>query len=147
MTKQRLHLEVITQEDTVYDDEVDMVLAPGFEGQIGILPGHIGLLTKLQAGELMIVQNTQLNILAVTGGLLNVFDNKITVMADSATRAEDIDVNKVEKAVAQAQETLKQKLSDRDFAIADADLRKAVLELKVAKKRRYQKTYATQTGS
>lgn len=137
MTAKKLQLEVITQEESVFKDEIDLVMAPAHKGQIGILPGHIGLLTKLQPGELYIVKGPSITILAISGGLLDVNLDKISIMADSATRATDIDIQKVEKAKARAEKALKEKLSDRDFAVAQADLRKAVLELKVAKKKHY----------
>ncbi len=133
----KLHIEVITQEQPILKDDVDLVMAPGHFGQIGILPGHIGLLTKLKAGELYILKGPNLTVLAVSGGLLDVHDNKVSIMADSAVRADEIDIAKVEAARVKAEKTLKEKLSDRDFAIAQSDLRKAVLELKVAKKRRH----------
>ncbi len=139
MAIKKLNLEVITQEKSVFKDEVDLILAPGHYGQIGILPGHIGLLTKLQAGELYIVKGPTVQILAVTGGLLDVHDNIVSVMADNASRADEIDIKKVEAAMKAAKETLKQKLSTKEFAIAEADLRKAVLELKVVKKRHHHK--------
>ena len=135
--QKKLALEVITQEESVFKDDVDLVLAPGYQGQIGILPGHIGLLTKLQPGELYILNGPSITILAVSGGLLDVNLDRISIMADSAVRADDIDIQKVEKAKARAEKALKEKLSSRDFAIAKADLRKAVLELKVANKKRY----------
>ena len=136
-TNKKLHLEVITQEREVFKDDVDLVLAPGHDGQIGILPGHIGLLTQLKSGELYIIKGASITILAVMNGLLDVNSNNVTVMTDSATRAEDIDIAKVEAAKAKAEEALKDKLSDRDYAIIQSDLRKAVLELKVVRKRRH----------
>ena len=138
-TLNKLLLEIITQERQVLKDEVDLVLAPGHEGQIGILPGHIGLLTKLQSGELYILKGASITILAVTGGLLDVHDNKVTIMADDAVRADEIDIRKVEQARTKAEDALRQKLSNKDFVVAQADLRKAVLELKVARKRRHYK--------
>jgi len=134
--RKTLHLEVLTQEKKVFKDSVDLILAPAHEGQIGILPGHIGLLTKLQPGELFIIKGPSITVLAVTDGLLDVHDDQVTVMADSAARADEIDIAKVEEAKTKAEEALKQKLSDKDFAIATAGLRKAILELKVVKKRR-----------
>ena len=135
--QKKLELEVLTQEEQVLKDEVDLILAPAHEGQIGILPGHIGLLTKITSGELYIVKGPSMSVLAVSGCLLDVNDDKVTIMADSATRADEIDIAKVEAAKHKAEEALKLKLSERDFAIAESDLRKAVLELKVAKKRRH----------
>ncbi|MFH0943478.1 MAG: ATP synthase F1 subunit epsilon [Candidatus Beckwithbacteria bacterium] len=131
----KLHLTVITQEKKVLEDDVDIVLAPGFAGQIGLLPGHIGLLTKLEPGELYIIKGPSMMVLAVSGGLLDIHNDSVSVMADSATRADEIDIAKVEVAKQKAEEALREKLSDKEFIIAEADLRKAVLELKVAKKR------------
>jgi F-type H+-transporting ATPase subunit epsilon len=132
----RLTLEIITQEAPIWEGEVDILLAPGADGQIGILPGHAALLTKLSEGELFIVTGPKMEVLAVSGGLLDVHNDKITVMADSAVRADEIDIYKVEQAKKKAEEALKQRLSSREYAIAEADLRKAVMELKVARRRR-----------
>lgn len=137
MAEKLLNLEIITQDAKVFDDQVHLVLAPSLKGQIGILPGHIGLLTKLSPGELFILKGPKMIVLAVAGGLLDVHQNKVVIMADSAVRVEDISIAKVEAAKKQAQAALKQKLSEREFAIAEADLRRAVLELKVARKRRH----------
>ncbi len=140
MAANKLQLSVITQEKIVLQDEVDLVLAPGWDDQIGLLPGHIGLLTKLQPGELFIFKGPSITVLAVSGGLLDIHNNRLSVMADSAVRAEEIDVAKVEAAKQKAEEALKERLSGHEFALAEADLRKAVLELKVAKKR-YRRQY------
>jgi len=135
--QKKLHLEVITQEGLSFKGEVDLIMAPGHQGQIGILPGHIQLLTQLEPGELFILQGPSVSILAVSGGLLDVHQDQVTVMADSAVRAEEINIAKVEKAKQSAENALKEKLSAKEFAVASADLRRAVLELKVAQKRRH----------
>lgn len=140
MATKKLNLEVITQERSVFKDEVDLILAPAHYGQIGILPGHIGLLTKLQPGELFILKGPSMEVLAITGGLLDVHDNIVSIMADNASRADKIDIKKVEAAKKAAEEALKKKLSTKEFAIAEADLRKAILELKVVKKRHQYKS-------
>lgn len=131
----RLQLEVITQEKKILSESVDIVIAPAHDGQISLLPGHIGLLTRLQAGELYVIAGPSMSILAISGGLLDIHENKVTVMAESAVRADEIDIAKVEAAKAKAEEALKERLSATEFAVAEADLRKAVLELKVAKRR------------
>lgn len=136
----KLKLEVLTQETRAYDGEVDIVLAPGAEGQIGILPGHAALLTKLTAGELFIFDGPRIEILAVGGGLLDVHNNEVSVLADSAVRADAIDIYKVEEARKKAEESLKEGLSGREYALASADLRRAVLELKVARRRHFTRT-------
>lgn len=136
----KLKLEVLTQETRAYDGEVDIVLAPGAEGQIGILPGHAALLTKLTVGELFIFDGPRIEILAVGGGLLDVHNNEVSVLADSAVRADAIDIYKVEEARKKAEESLKEGLSEREYALASADLRRAVLELKVARRRHFTRT-------
>ena len=137
MALKKLHLEIITQERYVFKDEVDLVLAPGYDGQIGLLPGHVGLLTKLVAGEVFIFKGPSLSVMAVTGGLLDIHDNQVSIMADGAIRAEEIDIAKAEEAKRKAEEALREKLSDQEFALVEGDLRKAVLELKVARKHHY----------
>ncbi|MEA3355677.1 MAG: ATP synthase F1 subunit epsilon [Patescibacteria group bacterium] len=139
----KLNLEIISQEAKLLDEAVDMVLAPTVMGQIGILPGHISLFTILKAGELILVTGPYYDIFAVTGGFLNVNQDKITVLADSAIKARDIDIKKVEQAKLKAQEAMKQKLSERDFKVAESDLRKAILNLKVAKRRRHSKHHSS----
>jgi F-type H+-transporting ATPase subunit epsilon len=141
----RLKLVILTQESLVWEGEVDLLVAPGSEGQIGILPSHAAMLTKLDGGELYIIQGPKMDVLAISGGLLDVHNDQITVMADSAVRAADIDIYKVEQAKKKAEEALKEKLSSREYALAEADLRKAVMELKVAR-RRHSRTYGTDEG-
>ena len=131
----KLLLEVITQERKILSESVDIIIAPTYDGQISILPGHIGLLTRLLAGELYIISGPSMTVLAISGGLLDVHDNLVSVMAESAVRADEIDIAKVEAAKAKAESALKERLSATEFAVAEADLRKAVLELKVAKRR------------
>ncbi len=143
MPDNKLQLNVLTQEREVFKDTADIILAPAYDGQIGILPGHIGLLTKLTGGELYIISGASMSILAITGGLMDVHNDQVTVMADSAVRADEIDIAKVEAAKAKAEESLRTKLSARDFAVAEADLRKAVLELKVSRKRHAKVPYET----
>ena len=136
----KLRLEVLTQESRPFSGDVDLILAPSTEGQIGILPGHAALLTQLSAGELFIFEGPKIEVLAVGGGLLDVHNNEVSVLADSAVRADDIDIYKVEEAKQKAEEALKEGLSEREYALAAADLRRAVLELKVARRRHYSRS-------
>lgn len=137
MPAKKIYLQILTQEKQVYKGEVDIVLAPSYDGQIGILVNHVNMLTKLSGGELFIIAGPSMTVLAITGGLLDIHDNQLTILADNAVRADEIDIAVVEAAKRKAEEALREKLSDKEFAIASADLRRAVLELKVAKKRRY----------
>jgi len=133
----RLHLDIISQEKQLLSQDVDMVLVPSNMGQVGILPGHISLFASLEEGELIIITGSTHDVFAVTGGFLDVNQDQVTILANSAIRAKDINIKKVEEAKIKAQKTMKNQLSDRDYKIAEADLRKAILELTEAKKRRH----------
>ena len=133
----RLHLDIISQEEQLLSEDVDMVLVPSNMGQIGILPGHISIFASLDEGELIIVTGGKQDVFAVTGGFLDVKQDRVTILANSVIRAKNINIKKVEEAQQKAQETMKGQLSQRDLQIAEADLRRAVLELKVAKKFRH----------
>lgn len=125
-----LRLEIVTAERQVYSDEVDVVIAPGIEGQLGILPNHAPLMTMLQPGELVVRKSGEETFLAISGGFLEVFQNKVVVLADTAERAEEIDINRAEAARQHAQQQLE--TLGADLAVAEAALRRALARLKVA---------------
>jgi F-type H+-transporting ATPase subunit epsilon len=132
-----IKLEVVTAERVVYADDVDMVIAPGIEGQLGILPRHAPLLTALAYGELRIKKGGEEDILAIGGGFMEVLPDRVIVLADSAERAEEIDLDRADAARRRAEERLKQSRSEEvDFARAEAALRRSLARLKVARKRR-----------
>lgn len=132
----KINLEIITPVKSVYKDEVDEVVAPTSTGEITILPNHVGLFTKITPGELVIKKNNSIQSIAITGGFLEIGKNKITILADHAIRAEDIEIAKVEEAKKRAEKLLEEKTAEEDFAKLEGDLRKAIIELKVARKRR-----------
>jgi F-type H+-transporting ATPase subunit epsilon len=135
-----MRCEVVTAERVVFDDDVDMVVAPGVEGQLGILPHHAPLMTALTYGELIIHREGQeREFIAIGGGFMEVGPQHVTVLADSAERAGEIDEARAEEARLRAQELMAQKQrEDVDFIRAEAALRRSMLRLKVAKrKRRY----------
>lgn len=131
-----LHLEIITPEKIVYKDEVDEVLVPTLKGQIGILPNHIPLLTKLVTGELRIKKGKKEELLAVSGGFLEVANNKITILADYAIHSDEIDTQKAQEAKKRAEKLLEEKTSQEDFAQIQAELQKSILELKVVERKK-----------
>ena len=131
-----MRLEVITAERQVYAEEVDMVLAPGAEGELGILPHHAPLMTALQPGELLIRKDGEETYLAVTGGFLEVMDNVVTVLADACERSEEIDEERARVAVEQARERLSSRTTDIDLERATAAIRRAQTRLRVARRRR-----------
>jgi F-type H+-transporting ATPase subunit epsilon len=129
--------EVVTAEREIYSEMVSEVLAPGVWGQLGILPKHAPLMTSLTEGELIIRrEGCEDELIAIHGGFMEVRENKVTVLADTAERAEEIDVSRAEEARARAQALLKQPISEEDFQKARAALRRASLRLTVAKRGR-----------
>ena len=129
-----LTLEIITPEKVVYKNEIDELVASTVNGQIAILPNHVGLFTKIVPGELIIRKANSQQVVAITGGFLEVARNHISILADHAIRAEDIEVAKAIEAQKRAEKLMAEKTSDKDFRIAQADLVKAITELKVATK-------------
>jgi F-type H+-transporting ATPase subunit epsilon len=134
-----MRLEIISAERVVYSDEVEAVVAPGIEGQLGILPHHAPLMTFLQPGEILIRKEGEESYLAVSGGFLEVMGNKVTILADTCERADEIDVERAQAAMRRAEERLKMRTADIDLERALAALRRAQVRLKVAQRRRARK--------
>ena len=99
-------LEIITAERSLYGDEVEMVVAPGADGQLGILPRHAPLMTMLQPGELLIRKDGADTYLIVTGGFMEVIGNKVTILADAAERSDEIDEARAAAAMERARERI-----------------------------------------
>ncbi len=132
-----LRVEIVTAERTVLADEVDMVIAPGAEGQLGILPRHTPLITALAPGEIRLKHGTaEERSLSVTGGFLEVRDNQVIILADAAERDDEIDIARAEEAAARARERIKSRASDVDLERAVRALQRAQVRVKVARKRR-----------
>lgn len=131
-----MQLDIITPTKSVLSEVIDQVTLQTDSGEITILPNHVPLLTKVKPGELTIKKGGKQNFFAVTGGFLEMKNNKITILADYAVRAEDIEVAKAKEAQERAEKTMKEKVSGMDFAQAEAQLTRAMLELNVAKRRR-----------
>ncbi|HEU5198045.1 MAG TPA: F0F1 ATP synthase subunit epsilon [Ktedonobacterales bacterium] len=131
-TRLTLHVEVVTQDRNVYSGEADMVVAPGSEGVLGILPRHAPLLTTLKPGELRIKYDNDEDTLFVAGGFMEVSHNVVTVLADAAERAEDIDTARAEEARRRAQTLLEQRSSDVDIGSVQGALERAAGRLKLA---------------
>ncbi len=129
-----LKIDVVTAERIVYSADVDEVLAPGVQGQLGILPHHAPLMTTLQAGELIIKKGGQEELLAISGGFIEVRPDRVIVLADQAERAEEIDAARAEEARKRAEERLKAKPTGTDEDRAEAALRRALVRLSVAEK-------------
>jgi F-type H+-transporting ATPase subunit epsilon len=131
-TRNTLHVEVVTAERELYNGEADILDAPGAEGQIGILPRHEALLTLLSAGPLVIKLRGAEETLFVSGGFLEVSNDRVTVLADTAEHADEIDEARAEEARRRAQEQLAQTSSNEDRAELQAELARSISRLHVA---------------
>lgn len=135
-----LHLEVITPERKVYEDDVDMVIAPGSEGYLGILPHHTPLLTGLGPGEFRVKKGGVEETLAVFGGFMDVRGDRVVVLTDAAEHSEEIDERLAHDAREAAQRQLALgTLSAADEARARASLERALVRLRVTQRRRRQR--------
>ena len=131
-----INLEVITVERTVYSGSVDMVIAPGIDGDLGILPHHTLLMTMLKPGELRIKIGGQEQSLAVSGGFLQVLPDRVVVLADAAERVEEIDLARAEAARKRAQEKIKEGMKGPILVQEEAALRRALARITVAERYR-----------
>lgn len=131
-----LKIDIVTAEGAVLSDEVDLVLAPGVEGQLGILPHHTPLMTMLAPGEMVLRKSGEETYLSITGGFLEVRPDRVVVLADAAERAEEIDLARAEEARRRADERLAQRETGMDLVRAEASLHRALTRLQVAQKRR-----------
>ncbi len=141
-----LRLDIVTVERLVYSEEVDMVIAPGIEGELGILPRHAPLLTALTYGELRVKRGDEEDSFAIGGGFIEVQPDQVTVLADAAERADEIDLERAEAARRRAEEKIEDAArTDIDFARADAALRRSLVRIKVAEARRRRGGRRTET--
>jgi F-type H+-transporting ATPase subunit epsilon len=129
----KLQVELVTAEGRVLSEEADFVLAPGVEGDLGVLPQHIPLLTPLRNGVVTVRNDDTEHVLAVSGGFLEILPDKVTILADATERAENIDETRAEEARKKAQDLLNQDATDPDAVSA---LERAVMRLHVAEIRR-----------
>lgn len=137
-----LNLQVVTAERTLISEDVDSLVAPGSDGELGILPRHAPLLSGLKPGELRFRRGGEENYLAIGGGFIEVLNNKVIVLADSAERSEEIDLERAEAARRTAEQTLANRgqLSIEQLAAAEAALRRAMVRLDIGTRRRGSRT-------
>ena len=131
-----MRLEIVSAERVVYSEDVDILVAPGIDGELGILPRHAPLLTVLRPGEIRVVKDGQESYIAVSGGFMEVLGNKVTILADAAEYAEEIDIERTELALKRAQERVESSGSDADLERAMASIRRSQARLNVARRRR-----------
>jgi F-type H+-transporting ATPase subunit epsilon len=132
-----LHLEIVTPERVAYEDDVDMVICPGSEGELGILPHHAPLLSTLGFGELRIRKGGSEEYFAIAGGFVQVRPDKVVVMAETADLASEIDLEAAQAARREAERALEEGFTESaDLARARAAMERALLRIRVAERRR-----------
>ena len=132
-----IKLEIVTPHATVYSDEVDMVTLPGIDGQMGILPHHIRMMTELVPGEMIVRKNGQVRFLAVGEGLVEVTGGRVSIVTDMAIATENIDEARAEEARQRAAARLRETMSSAEVASVNAALARSLSQLRV--KRRHHK--------
>jgi len=130
---EKLFLEVVTPQKAIVSEEVEIVVAPGSEGEFGALKGHTTFLTSLNLGTLRYKDaNGKERLLFINGGFAEVLPNKVTILAESAERRQDIDVTRAQESKTRAEQRLSAKASDLDLVRAEAALRRAIDRIKIA---------------
>ena len=130
-------LEIITAERQVFSDEVDMVVAPGIDGQLGILPRHAPLMTMLKPGALTVRKAGEEDMyVAVSGGFMEVLGNRVSILADACERSDEIDEERAQQAVQRAQERLASRSEDMELERVMASLRRAQVRGDLVRRRR-----------
>lgn len=131
-----LKLEIVTPEAKVYSDLVDMVTLTGIEGEMGILPNHVPLMTQLVAGEITARKGDELISLAVGNGFVQVTGDRVAILTDMAIETDNIDTAQAQEALKRAEARLAEKISDEEAARVQAAIAHATTQLRVKRQRR-----------
>ena len=132
----KILLEIVTPDRALVREEVDEIQLPGSEGYLGVLPGHTPLLTTLKVGELWYRVGAEKHFLAIAGGFVEILPDRVTVLAQIAERAQEIDIARAEAAKGRAEERLAKPSSDLDFDRARIAMMKSLIRLQVASRAR-----------
>ncbi|NCO12549.1 MAG: ATP synthase F1 subunit epsilon [Candidatus Pacebacteria bacterium CG_4_10_14_3_um_filter_34_15] len=131
----KILLTVVTQEEQLLQTKIDQITAPTVEGEITILPNHIALFSKLKSGELKYIEENEEHSLVISNGFITVSpESEVTVIVDSATLDRNISVSKAEQAVRDAKEAMTKTTDQRELLLAEASLKRAMLEIRIAQK-------------
>jgi F-type H+-transporting ATPase subunit epsilon len=131
-----LKLEIVTPLEIAFSEAVEMVTLPAIEGQMGVYPAHVRLITQIEPGEIIVQANGRERFLAVGEGLVEVTPTSVSIVTDMAIPAEHIDEAKVEEARARAAARLREKISDEEVATVNASLVRSLAQLQVKRRRR-----------
>ncbi len=135
-----VQVDIVSAEEQIYSNEVEMVFAPAEMGEVGILPKHTPLLTRLLPGEVRVKEPEEIEVsYFVSGGLLEVQPDRVTVLADTVVRAEDLDHARAEEAKKRAEQEIQNRKSEISYAEAQIELARAVAELQVIDRIRQKK--------
>lgn len=134
-----MRLEIVTAERILFEGEVDVVVAPGGDGELGVLPHHAAVMTTLAPGELRYRINGEENHYIVHGGFMDVRGDQVVVLADAAEHVSEIDEARAEEAIARAQERIATRGEDVDLERSLASLRRAQVRLRITRRRRRQR--------
>jgi F-type H+-transporting ATPase subunit epsilon len=131
---EKIQLDIVTPERAVLSEAVDELILPGSEGYLGVRPGHAPLLTTLKIGKIQIRKGNEQRVLAVSWGFVEVLPDRVSILAETAERAEEIDVDRAVRAKERAEKRLKSDDPDTDFRRAQVALEKALIRIQVASK-------------
>jgi F-type H+-transporting ATPase subunit epsilon len=131
-----LTLEIVTPQGIAFSEDVHLVTIPAVEGEMGVYPGHVRLITQLVPGEIIVSKDGQDRFLAVGEGLVEVAATRVAILTDMAIAADQIDEAKVEEARARAAARLSEKISDEEVATVNASLARSLAQLQVKRRRR-----------
>ena len=129
-----LKLEIVTPEGKIFSDDVELVTLPGIDGEMGIFPGHVPLMTQLAAGEVIVRKGGQDSYLAVSDGFVEIAGDHVSILADMAIRAENIEEVKAEEARRRAEARLAEQLDSEEVATVEATITYSVAQLKVKRR-------------
>jgi F-type H+-transporting ATPase subunit epsilon len=133
---QTLRLDIVTPQATIFSEDVEMVTLPGIEGQFGVYPHHVRLITQIVPGEIIVTQNGTERFVAVGEGLVEVTARRVSIVTDMAVLAENIDEARAEEARQRAEARLREKVSEEEVASVRASLVHSLAQLQVRRRRK-----------
>jgi len=132
MADKRLSVEIVTPDRIVFDEEIDFIVVPGIEGYLGVLPMHAPIVSGLDVGVLKVIRDGKETKMAISGGFMEVNNDKVVVLADTAEHADEVDVIRATSARERAENRLANRTADVDAARAEMALRRAMARLKAS---------------
>lgn len=136
MSNQTMHIQVVTPEKVLLDDEADEVIIPTTSGEITLLPHHIPLVSQIAPGIMIIKKHGREEDMVIQGGFIQVTDSIVRILADYAVAGKDISVTQAEEAKKRAEKAMREKTSEKEVLMAETELQRAILELKAATRKR-----------